>query len=307
MAGNPLINSMGNQQKGDPRFGQFGAGGTSTAQYGQQSYGSPYGAPNQYGQNPYAQPNTAYGQQQSPYGYAQPDAQQLNAMYNAPSASNFDAGRVTMDDVVRKTAINLGLVVVGGAVAWFVPVLMFVGLVGSLVLGFVNAFKKKVSPALIMAYALLQGLTIGGFSRIFEAQYPGIVVQAIGATVVVAGVILALFANGKLRTTPKATKFFIVATVAYTIFLLINVVSSVFFGISLYGANPVIGLGIALFAVLLASYSLLMDYTNTADLVRAGAPKSESWRLAFGLTVSLVWLYIEILRVLGFVRQLADS
>lgn len=310
MAGNPLINSMGNQQKGDPRFGQFGAGGTSTAQYGQQSYGNAYGAPNgnaPYGHNPYAQPNTAYGQQQNPYGYAQPDAQQLNDMYNAPAASNLEAGRATMDDVVRKTAINLGLVVVGGAMAWFVPVLMFVGLIGSLALGLVNAFKKKVSPALVMAYALLEGMLIGGFSLFFEARYPGIVVQAVGATVVVAGAILALYANGKLRTTPKLTKFFIIASTAYAVFLLINLASALFFNVNLYGANPVIGLGIALFAVLLASYSLLMDYTNTAEVVRMGAPKVEAWRLAFGLTVSLVWLYIEILRVIGFIREIADN
>ncbi|WP_370592508.1 Bax inhibitor-1/YccA family protein [Rothia sp. ZJ1223] len=295
MAGNPLITSMGNQHKGDPRFGQFGAGGTSTAQYGQQSYGNAYGAP-QYGQNPYAQ-NT----------YQQPNAEQLNQMYKAPAASNLEAGRVTMDDVVRKTGINLAVVVAAGAVAWFIPVLMYLGLVGGIVLGLVNAFKKKVSPALIVTYSLMQGLFLGGVSRLFDYAYPGIVVQAVGGTVVVAGTILVLFANKKLRTTPKLNKFFMIAASAYLVFLLINLVSTFVFQVSLYGANPYVGLAIALFAVLLASYSLLQDYTNVTEMVNAGAPKSESWRLAFALTASLVWLYIEILRVLSFLRQIADN
>lgn len=304
MAGNPLINSMGNQQKGDPRFGQFGAGGTATAQYGQQ--GNPYGAPQQqYGQQAYGNP---YAQQQNPYGYAQPSAQDLNNMYNAPSASNFEAGRVTMDDVVRKTALNLGLVVLGALVTWFIyPPLMFVGFVAALVLGLVNAFKRQVSPGLVMAYAVAEGMLLGGFSMLFESMYPGIVVQAVVATLVVAATILVLYSNGKIRTTPKLTRFFMIATISYGIFLLLNLGLSLFTGFSLYYANPGIGLVIALFAVLLASYSLLMDYTNTNEVVRMGAPKREAWRLAFGLTVSLVWLYIEILRVLGFVRQLADN
>lgn len=303
MAGNPLINSMGNQQKGDPRFGQFGAGGTSTAQYGQQ--GNPYGAPQQYGQQAYGNP---YAQQQNPYGYAQPNAQDLNNMYNAPSASNFEAERVTMDDVVRKTALNLGLVVLGALVTWFIyPPLMFVGFVAALVLGLVNSFKRKVSPALVMAYAVSEGMLLGGFSLLFEQSYPGIVIQAVVATMIVAATILVLYSNGKIRTTAKLTRFFIIATISYGIFLLLNLALSLFVGFSLYSANPGIGLIISLFAVLLASYSLLMDYTNTNEVVRMGAPKREAWRLAFGLTVSLVWLYIEILRVLGFVRQLSDN
>lgn len=325
MAGNPLINSMTKKQgQGDPRFGRFGAGGQAQQsqqqaygqpQYGQQAYGqqsqSQYGQA-QYGQQGYGQ--AQYGQAQ--YGqqaYGQPQYTDYSApTYSEPTYSEpIPAGeRLTMNDVLVKTAINLGLVVVGAVVAWYVPMLMFLGLLGGLVLGLVNSFKQKVSPVLVMAYALMEGMMLGGLSAIVNLRYPGTAIQAVLATIVVAGVTLALFANGKIRTTPKLNKIFMIGALSYLGYGLVSMLTAGLFGFSLnsmsIGGIP-LGLPIALIAVAMATYSLLIDYTTTAEAVDAGLPQSESWRLAFGLTASLVWLYVEILRVLMYLASIFSN
>lgn len=333
MAGNPLINSMTKKQgQGDPRFGRFGAGGQAQQsqqqaygqpQYGQQAY-SQQSQP-QYGQQGYGQPQygqQAYGQQSQPQygqaqygqqGYGQPQYTDYSApTYSEPTYSEpVPAGeRLTMNDVLVKTAINLGLVVVGAVVAWYVPVLMLLGLLGGLVLGLVNSFKQKVSPVLVMAYALMEGMMLGGLSAIVNLRYPGTAIQAVLATIVVAGVTLALFANGKIRTTPKLNKIFMIGALSYLGYGLVSMLTAGLFGFSLnsmsIGGIP-LGLPIALVAVAMATYSLLIDYTTTAEAVDAGLPQSESWRLAFGLTASLVWLYVEILRVLMYLASIFSN
>lgn len=332
MAGNPLLNSMTkNVTQGDSRFGRFGAQPQQTnqqAQYGQQQtygqYGQQYDQQG-YGQNTYGQPQ--YGQQ--PYGqqYGQPQygqqAQYGQQPYDQPygeadygvAAPTYSepipAGeRLTMNDVMVKTGINLGLVAVGAAVAWNAPVLLLLGMVGGLVLGLVNSFKKKVSPILVMTYALMEGLLLGGLSAVVDMRYPGVAVQAVLATLVVAGTTLALFANGKLRATPKLNKIFMIGAIGYMAYGLISILGAGIFGSSLnsfsIGGIP-LGLVVGLFAVALATYSLLLDFTTTSEAVEAGLPERESWRLAFGLTASLVWLYVEILRVLMYLASIFSN
>jgi len=332
MAGNPLLNSMTkNATQGDSRFGRFGAQSQQNNQqaygqqqgYGQQTYGQ-YGQQQYdqqgYGQNAYGQPQ--YGQQ--PYGqqYGQPQYDQ-QAQYGQPygeadygvAAPTYSepipAGeRLTMNDVMVKTGINLGLVAVGAAVAWVMPVLLLLGMVGGLVLGLVNSFKKKVSPVLVMTYALMEGLLLGGLSAVVDMRYPGVAVQAVLATFVVAGTTLALFANGKLRATPKLNKIFMIGAIGYLAYGLISILGAGIFGsslnsVSLFGIP--LGLIVGLFAVALATYSLLLDFTTTSEAVEAGLPERESWRLAFGLTASLVWLYVEILRVLMYLASIFSN
>ncbi|WP_314893458.1 Bax inhibitor-1/YccA family protein [Rothia mucilaginosa] len=327
MAGNPLLNSMTkNVTQGDSRFGRFGAQPQQTSQqaqygqqqtygqYGQQSYGQ-YGQQAQYGQQPYGQQygQPQYGQQaqygQQPYGqpYGEADYGVAAPTYSEP----IPAGeRLTMNDVMVKTGINLGLVAVGAAVAWNAPVLMLLGLVGGLVLGLVNSFKKKVSPILVMTYALMEGLLLGGLSAVVDMRYPGVAVQAVLATLVVAGTTLALFANGKLRATPKLNKIFMIGAIGYMAYGFISILGAGIFGSSLnsfsIGGIP-LGLVVGLFAVALATYSLLLDFTTTSEAVEAGLPERESWRLAFGLTASLVWLYVEILRVLMYLASIFSN
>nr|WP_080562546.1 Bax inhibitor-1/YccA family protein [Rothia mucilaginosa] len=334
MAGNPLLNSMTkNVTQGDSRFGRFGAQPQQTSQqaqygqqqtygqygqqqydqqgYGQNAYGQPqYGQQAQYGQQPYGQ---QYGQpqygQQAQYGqpYGEADYGVATPTYSEP----IPAGeRLTMNDVMVKTGINLGLVAVGAAVAWNAPVLMLLGLVGGLVLGLVNSFKKKVSPILVMTYALMEGLLLGGLSAVVDIRYPGVAIQAVLATLAVAGTTLALFANGKLRATPKLNKIFMIGAIGYLAYGLISILGAGIFGSSLnsfsIGGIP-LGLVVGLFAVALATYSLLLDFTTTSEAVEAGLPERESWRLAFGLTASLVWLYVEILRVLMYLASIFSN
>lgn len=277
MAGNPLLTNMTKNQ-GDPRFGAFGAGGSYQGSYSTQA--------------------------------EQVSADDLNQMYNAGTASPLDTNRLTVNDVVMKTGLNLGLVVLGAVVGWMVPMLGAIGAIAGFALGLVNSFKKKVSPALVMLYSVAEGLFLGFMSFMFEARYPGIVGQAVTATIIVFATILALYATGRIRTNAKLNSFFMVATISYLVFCLVNLGSVLIFNNdirSMTVAGIPLGLIIGLFAVLLATYSLLMDFTNVSESVKAGVPERESWRLAFGLVVSLVWLYIEILRVLGYARAMLED
>ncbi|MHA7218430.1 Bax inhibitor-1/YccA family protein [Arthrobacter sp. MDT1-48-3] len=242
--------------------------------------------------------------------------QQLEHMYNQPSAGPAQTGRMTFDDVIVKTLLSLGVVLVGAAIpAFLVPglalPLMVLGALGGFVLGLVNSFKREPSPALILAYAGLEGLFLGGLTMFFESMFPGIALQALLGTLIVFGVTLALFKSGKVRATPKAMKFFMIAIISYAAFSLLNLGLMVFgatdgmFGLrsaDIPGTNIPFGLVIGLLAIGLAAFSLIVDFTSISEGVRQGAPQKYSWTAAFGLTVTLVWLYVEILRLLAILR-----
>lgn len=272
-------------------------------------------APQAYGQNTYGQPQ--FGQTQTGWNPAQQGMtqDQLQDMYNRPAAGPSDTGRMTFDDVIMKTAACLAAVVAGAAVTLLVApglsnLLMIVGALGGFVLALVNTFKKQPSPALILAYAALEGLFLGGLTRILDGMYPGVGLQAVIGTLSVFAVTLVLFKSGKVRATPKAMRFFMIAIIGYAVFALINMVmmwtgavdspfglrtSVEIFGIPL-------GVFIGLLAIGLAAFSLIMDFTSIEAGVRAGAPQRFSWTAAFGLTVTLVWLYVEIIRLLAILR-----
>ena len=277
---------------------------------------APYGAP--YGQQPYGG-QAPYGRQ--PYGQqgwgTQPQSmtdEQLRQMYSQPSAGPADTGRMTFDDVIMKTAACLAAVIAGAAVTLVVAqglasMLMIVGALGGFVLALVNTFKKQPSPALILAYAALEGLFLGGLTRILDGMFPGVGLQAVVGTLSVFAVTLLLFKSGKVRATPKAMRFFMIAIIGYAVFSLVNMVmmwtgvlqqpfgmrSIEIFGIPL-------GVFIGLLAIGLAAFSLIMDFTSIEEGVRNGAPQRFSWTAAFGLTVTLVWLYVEIIRLLAILR-----
>ncbi len=243
-------------------------------------------------------------------------AQQLQDMYNGPSAGPTDTGRMTFDDVIVKTLACIGMVLVGAAIpAFIVPqyamVLMIVGVVGGLVLGLVNAFKREPVPALILAYAGLEGLFLGALTMFLEAQFPNIALQAILGTLSVFAVTLLLFRSGKVRATPKAMKFFMIAIIGYGVFSLVNMGLMIFGGVSdpwgvrgmdIPGTNIPFGVVIGLFAIGLAAFSLIIDFTSISEGVKNGAPRRYSWSAAFGLTVTLIWLYVEIIRLLAILR-----
>lgn len=229
-------------------------------------------------------------------------AEQLQEQYQRPSATPVETGRMTYDDVVMKTAAIFGVLLVTGAVAWITEnvLLLIVGAIGGLVLGLVNAFKREPSPALILAYGALQGLFLGGISRIFETQYNGIVVQAVLATVATFGVMLALYRSGKIRATPKFTRILLIAGMGYFVFILINLGLSLFADINLR-SGP-LGLLIGAFGAVLAALFLVLDFDFIEKGVKNGIPQRYSWTAAFGLVVTLIWLYIEMLRILAILR-----
>jgi uncharacterized YccA/Bax inhibitor family protein len=271
------------------------------------------------GQNPYGQ--GGYGQtpvMNAPRGWGQQPNMtddQLQQMYNRPAAGPAETGRMTYDDVIVKTAVCLAAVMAGAAVTLFVSLslasmLMIVGALGGFVLALVNTFKKQPSPALILAYAGLEGLFLGGLTRILDGMFPGVGLQAVIGTLSVFAVTLLLFRSGKVRATPKAMRFFMIAMIGYAVFALVNM-AMVWTGAvqSPFGLSTSVeilgiplGVFIGILAIGLAAFSLIMDFTSIEAGVRSGAPERFAWTAAFGLTVTLVWLYVEIIRLLSILR-----
>ncbi len=217
---------------------------------------------------------------------------------------------MTYENTISKTVFLFILVVAGAGVGWWMPILMIPGAIVGLVLGLVNAFKKEPSVPLIVGYAVAQGLFLGGLSGMMEGLYPGIVMQAVIGTFSVFAVTLLLFRSGKVRTSPKMTKIFLIAMVGYLAFSLVNV------GMMLFGASGdawglrtgitimgiPLGVIIGALAVLLAAYSLVMDFELIKNGVENRVPEKWGWSAAFGIMVTLIWLYVEILRILAILR-----
>jgi len=241
------------------------------------------------------------------------DPRSLEDMYSAPSATTSHTGRMTYDDVVLRSALTLGTVVVLGAFNYFFfsPLLMIVGVLGGLVLGLVNSFKREPSPALILAYAALQGLFIGGLSFIIDANLQArdlgsVSIQAVIATVATFAVMLVLYRSGAVRATPKFRRILIGAVLGYAVFCLINFVFSLFgAGLGLWSGG--LGLAVGAIGAVLASLSLVLDFDFIENGVKSGIPQRYAWTAAFGLTVTLVWLYVEMLRILSILRSMAGG
>ncbi len=301
--------------------------GAQPGQFGQAQYGQSLTPPN--AQNP------QQAQNQAQWSSAQHAAQQaayqsqMEGMYAAPAAGALDTDRMTVEDTVLKTVGLFAILVATALVGWvwtlggtFNPAVAIatgnvsivpwmVGALGGFVLSMVIIFtsRKKIRPALIFAYAALEGLFIGGISAFFEGLYPGIVLQATLATLAVVGVTLALFASGKIRASKKATKIFMIAMIGYLVFSLLNLVL-MWTGIStdpwgLRGAEIAgipLGVIIGVFVVLMAAYSLVLDFDGIQQGVKNGAPRQFGWMGAFGIMVTVVWLYVEILRLIAILR-----
>lgn len=261
-----------------------------------------------FGKNAFTAPPAPTAQQQ-----AELSAQQLDELYQRPAATTVETERMSYEDVIVKTAITLGIVAIGGVIGFFLPVLAVPAAIVGFVLALVNIFKRKPSPALVIAYAAAEGIFLGGISYIVEVAMntPGIIGQALLGTGLVFGVTLALFATGKVRESKTATKVFLIAGVAYALFSVINLVLQVtgaspdpwglMTGVNIFGIP--LGLLIGPIVILMAAYSLVMDFSDIKRGVEAGAPRSLAWRAVFGLVLTIVWLYLEILRFLSIARD----
>lgn len=223
-------------------------------------------------------------------------------------------GRMTFDDVLVKTSITIGLMVAVAAVAYvMVPSLAVAaalsgfGALVAFVVAMVVSFRKSVGAAGAIVYAVVEGVFVGAFSRIFEAYYPGIVTQAVLGTFVAAGLTLAAFSFFKVKVGNKLRRIVGITIGAYAVAMLLNFALS-FAGINLglydsFGQVSLLGVGFTLLGTALAVFALVTDFDDIARGIAGGAPASQSWRAAFGLTVTMVWLYTNILRILSYFRS----
>ncbi len=221
---------------------------------------------------------------------------------------------MTIQGTVNKTGLLLLFVVATAAWTWglshsptpeAVYPWMFGGAIGGFVVALVTIFKKEWSPISAPIYALLEGLVLGGISAIFEKSYSGIAMQAISLTF---GVMFVMLLAYKMRIV-QATRGFklgvIAATGGIAIIYLMNMVMSLFFHTQmsfLYASTP-LGIGVSLFVVIIASLNLIIDFDMIETGARMGAPKYMEWYGAFGLMVTLIWLYMEMLRLLSKIRR----
>jgi uncharacterized YccA/Bax inhibitor family protein len=250
------------------------------------------------------------GQQYATFGnnVATPEASQLNQMYNAPAYA--PPRYMTLDDVVVRTAATVGTILVGGAFSWLVLkqetalALALPAILVGFVLAMIITFKQITNPAMILAYAAFEGLALGGISRVFEHAYNGIVIQAVLGTFGVFAGMLVVYKTGAIRVTPKFQRWMLGALIGVVVLMVVNVIASFITpgGLGLRDGSP-IAILFSLVCIGVAAFSFLLDFDMVDQAVRRGAPEKFAWYAAFGLTVTLVWLYIEILRLLSYFRQ----
>ena len=237
-----------------------------------------------------------------------------------------DQGRMTIDTVVQKTGVTLGVVVVFAALTWLLTgdvratgdegtralgltyTLAMVGALGGFALAMVNSFKRVVSPALVIAYAVLEGIFVGAFSKVIVAQFGGedggmslVVGAVIGTFGAVAGT-LAAYKFFDIQVTNRFRKWVVAAMFGFVAISLLNFVLSFFgadFGFNGYGA---MGLVSSVIGLALGVLMLILDFDFVERGIAAGLPERESWRAAFGLAVTIIWIYIELLRILAILR-----
>ncbi|MET8129036.1 Bax inhibitor-1/YccA family protein [Streptomyces sp. NPDC005065] len=245
-------------------------------------------AANPYATNPYAQQDTRYGAPQAPAR----------------------TGAMTIDDVVTRTAITLGTVVLGAALAWaLLPVdeanlgksygIAIGAALVAFVLSLIQSFKRKPVPALIVSYAAFEGVFLGVISSAVSTYIgPGVVMQAVlGTMCVFAGVLLA-YKMRWIRVTRRFYGFVMAAAVGFMLLMVVNLLFAVFGGGDGLGFRSG-GLGIlfGVIGIILGACFLALDFKQVEDGIAYGAPREESWLAAFGLTMTLVWIYLEMLRL----------
>ena len=222
--------------------------------------------------------------------------------------------RMTLAGAINKTGILLVLCLVSAGYVWnqffqsseppAVNGLMMLGLLGGLAMAIVTIFKRQWAGLTAPAYALLQGLALGGISAMFELQYPGVVIQAVGLTFGTLAMLLLAYKTGLIKPTENFRLMIVAATGGIALLYLVSFVMG-FFGSSVgfIHSNGLFGIGFSLFVVAIAALNLVLDFDFIEAGAEQGAPKYMEWYGAFSLMVTLVWLYLEILRLLAKLRS----
>jgi uncharacterized YccA/Bax inhibitor family protein len=280
------------------------AGFNAAPQAGGQAVGTqanPYAQPagNPYAQNPYAQ---------NPY------AQQ--GLQGAPPQAPATTGRMTMDDVVLRTATTLGTLIVTAALAWaLLPVddahisrSYGIGIGAALigmVLAFVQSFKRTASPALILSYAAFEGVFLGVVSSIVDNRIAsGAAMQAVIGTMAVFAAVLVAYKAGWIRVNRRFYGFVMAAALGFVLLMMVNMLFAVFGGGDGLGfrSGP-LGIFFGVVGILLGACFLALDFKQVEDGIAYGAPREEAWLAAFGLTLTLVWIYMEFLRIIAILNS----
>jgi uncharacterized YccA/Bax inhibitor family protein len=270
----------------------------------------------------------AYGNQTYPaggagyQGYGETDP---STWGTGTPGGTVDQGRMTIDSVVQKTAISVALIFVTATLTWWyigdmattnafgqtvgddaalarASMFAMLGAGGAFILSLVNSFKRVISPALVLAFAALEGVALGAVSKLFELQFDGIVMSAVIGTFGALAGTLAAYKFLNIKVGDKFRRGVVAGMFGMVALGLLSLVLS-FFGINtgLYG-NGGLGFVFALAGLVLGIFMLILDFDFVENGVAAGLPDRESWRAAFGLTVSLVWIYTNLLRILAILR-----
>ncbi|MAC91709.1 MAG: hypothetical protein CMO99_04065 [Woeseiaceae bacterium] len=222
---------------------------------------------------------------------------------------------MTLQGTVNKTGILLGILILTAVYTWnlffqtgnpaAVMPIATGGAIGGFVLALITIFKKAWSPFTAPIYAALEGLFLGGISAIFEYQYPGIVIQATGLTLGTLASLLVLYKLGIIKPTENFRLMIVSATMGIAVLYLISMIMNMFgsSGVGFIHSNGLFGIGFSLFVVAIAALNLVLDFDFIEQGSEMGAPKYMEWFGAFSLMVTLIWLYLEMLRLLAKLRS----
>ena len=214
--------------------------------------------------------------------------------------------RMTLDGAVNKTGILLGLCFAGAFIGWNIPALLIPSWIIGMILGFVTIFRRpEKAGSTAPLYALSQGIFLGGITLFFEAQFPGIGIQAIGLTFGILASLLFCYKSGLIKPTENFRLMIFSATMGIALLYLVSILMSLFggAGIPLIHSNGLFGIGFSIFVVSIAALNLVLDFDFIEDGADKGMPKYMEWYGAFSLMVTLIWLYLEILRLLAKMRS----
>ena len=293
-----------------------------------------YQPASQQAQNPYAGATNPYGAQQGVdysgqpvYGTAQAGTQgypvsssseeqmaSYEAMMNAPAADAVDRGTMTFDDVVVKSIMCFGLLLVGAVAGWMTGivamgvamVLFFASCAVTLGLAIFIQFSKKIRPGAIVTYSLIEGFSLGVISYTFEAYFPGIVISAVLATLVVIGTTLAAFMLGFVRNSSTLTRVAGIGSIAFFFYYLVTFALSLSGMVNMRAVNSItvfgipLGVIIGVLAVFIGVLCLVRDFDAVKVGVANNVPEKYSWLCTFAIMTDVIWIYLEILKILSY-------
>jgi uncharacterized YccA/Bax inhibitor family protein len=235
------------------------------------------------------------------------------AVYLRAGRADTSAAVMTLQGTVLKTALLVAILLLTAEFTWsqakagnsaIAYGLLIAGAIGGAIMALITIFIPKVSPFTSPIYAALEGLVLGAISAVFEASYPGIAIQAVGLTIGVLAIMLFVYGTGIIRATEKFKIGVVAATGAICLVYLVSMVMSLFgAGIPYIHDSGPIGIGFSVVVVVIAALNLILDFDFIEQGVRYQAPKYMEWYGGFSLLVTLVWMYVEILRLLAKLRD----